>query len=175
MSEDAKTPVERAWAMLAVAEFENDLEHAERALEVLTEVRAEAQKLALDDLMFAALARESAIFVNRGRSAETESVLNEMQKLVDASGDPAWRAALLHERGVLVLPDFIANAGGVISAAVEYHGGTESAAFAAIAEKIDRNTRAVLATVSKETPPRAAAIALAKSRVDAATATRRWR
>ena len=82
---------------------------------------------------------------------------------------------MLHERGVLVLPDFIANAGGVISASVEYHGGTESAAFAAIAEKIDRNTRAVLAAVSKETPPRAAAIALAKSRVDAATATRRWR
>ena len=31
-----------------------------------------------------------------------------------------------------MLPDFIANAGGVISASVEYHGGTESAAFAAI-------------------------------------------
>jgi glutamate dehydrogenase/leucine dehydrogenase len=82
---------------------------------------------------------------------------------------------MLHERGVLVLPDFIANAGGVISASVEYHGGTESAAFAAIAEKIDRNTRAVLAAVSKETLPRAAAVALAKSRVDAAAATRRWR
>lgn len=82
---------------------------------------------------------------------------------------------MLHERGVLVLPDFIANAGGVISASVEYHGGTENAAFSAIAEKIDRNTRAVLAAVSKETLPRAAAIALAKSRVDAAAATRRWR
>ena len=30
----------------------------------------------------------------------------------------------LHERGVLVLPDFIANAGGVICAAIEYRGGT---------------------------------------------------
>jgi glutamate dehydrogenase (NAD(P)+) len=30
---------------------------------------------------------------------------------------------ILHERGVLVVPDFIANAGGVICAAVEYHGG----------------------------------------------------
>ena len=29
----------------------------------------------------------------------------------------------------LVLPDFIANAGGVICAAAEYHGATEAAAF----------------------------------------------
>ncbi|NIR59089.1 MAG: Glu/Leu/Phe/Val dehydrogenase, partial [Gammaproteobacteria bacterium] len=29
--------------------------------------------------------------------------------------------ATLHERGVLVVPDFVANAGGVICAAVEYH------------------------------------------------------
>ena len=48
--------------------------------------------------------------------------------------------AMLHARGMLVLPDFIANAGGVICAATEYHGGTEAAAFAAIAEKIGRNT-----------------------------------
>lgn len=33
--------------------------------------------------------------------------------------------ARLHERGILNLPDFIANAGGVIAAAVEYRGGTE--------------------------------------------------
>ena len=97
----ATTPAERAWALFAVAEFENDLEHAERALELLAEVKVEARELALDDLMFAALARESAIFVNRGRSAETESVLSEMQKLVDASGDASFRAQLLHDRGVL--------------------------------------------------------------------------
>jgi len=44
----------------------------------------------------------------------------------------------LHERGVLVVPDFIANAGGVICAAVEYRGGTESDAFRRI-----RNPRRV--------------------------------
>jgi glutamate dehydrogenase/leucine dehydrogenase len=37
------------------------------------------------------------------------------------------------------LPDFIANAGGVICAAVEYAGGSEATAFAAIEEKINRN------------------------------------
>jgi hypothetical protein len=41
----------------------------------------------------------------------------------------------LAARGVLVLPDFIANAGGVICAAIEYRGGTEAAALAFIAEK----------------------------------------
>jgi len=52
--------------------------------------------------------------------------------------------AALAARGVLVLPDFIANAGGVICAAVEFRGGTESAALALIDEKIRANTEAVL-------------------------------
>ena len=84
--------------------------------------------------------------------------------------------AQLHKRGVLVLPDFIANAGGVICAAVEYHGGTESAALATIVEKIAANTRAVLDEVKRTGAlPRAAAVALAERRVRAAMATRRWR
>lgn len=36
--------------------------------------------------------------------------------------------AALAARGILVLPDFIANAGGVICAATEYRGGTEAVA-----------------------------------------------
>ncbi len=84
--------------------------------------------------------------------------------------------AALHARGVLVLPDFIANAGGVICAAVEYHGGTQTDAFAAIAEKIARNTGQVLRQ-SQETgsTPRQAAIALAGQRVREAASYRRWR
>jgi glutamate dehydrogenase (NAD(P)+) len=83
--------------------------------------------------------------------------------------------AALARRGVLVLPDFIANAGGVICAAVEYRGGSETAAFAAIDEKIRRNTRAVLDRVEKKRAlPRAAALALATARVDRAMAARRW-
>ena len=42
---------------------------------------------------------------------------------------------ILHERGVLNVPDFICNAGGVICAAVEYHGGSERDALEAIARK----------------------------------------
>jgi len=51
---------------------------------------------------------------------------------------------LLARRGVMILPDFIANAGGVICAAVEYGGGSEAQAFATIEEKIGTNTRAML-------------------------------
>jgi glutamate dehydrogenase (NAD(P)+) len=84
--------------------------------------------------------------------------------------------AALHARGVLVLPDFIANAGGVICAAVEYHGGTEAAAFAAIAEKIGHNTSVVLDQASRtNSMPRTAAVDLAEARVMQAAGYRRWR
>ena len=52
--------------------------------------------------------------------------------------------AILAARGVLALPDFVVNAGGVICAATEYHGGTENTVFAIIEDKIRRNTRAIL-------------------------------
>jgi glutamate dehydrogenase/leucine dehydrogenase len=73
---------------------------------------------------------------------------------------------ILHERGVLVLPDFIANAGGVICAAVEYHGGTQSQALQTIEEKIRANTEEVLANAKKNgSLPRQAAVELAATRV----------
>jgi glutamate dehydrogenase (NAD(P)+) len=82
---------------------------------------------------------------------------------------------VLAARGVLVLPDFIANAGGVICAAVEYRSGTEAAAFAAIDEKIRANTATVLDRAqSGGLLPRAAALTLAKARIGRAMAARRW-
>ncbi|OGQ78566.1 MAG: glutamate dehydrogenase [Deltaproteobacteria bacterium RIFCSPLOWO2_12_FULL_60_19] len=81
---------------------------------------------------------------------------------------------ILHERGVLVVPDFIANAGGVICASVEYHGGTEAVALQTIQEKISANTRLVLEESARtKTLPRQAAIALAERRVKAAMRYRR--
>lgn len=81
----------------------------------------------------------------------------------------------MHERGILCVPDFIANAGGAITAAVEYHGGTEQAAFAAIAEKIASNTRTVLERAkAKSVPPREAALEVASKRVERAMELRRW-
>ena len=81
----------------------------------------------------------------------------------------------LAARGVLVLPDFIANAGGVICAAVEYRGGTEAAALALIDEKIRANTEAMLDEVRRtDALPRTAALSFAIERVRRATRTRRW-
>jgi glutamate dehydrogenase/leucine dehydrogenase len=81
----------------------------------------------------------------------------------------------LHKRGILSIPDFIANAGGVICAAIEYRGGTQRAAFDYIDERIRTNTRLVLEASRKNGDfPRRAALALAERRVRAATRTRRW-
>ncbi len=81
---------------------------------------------------------------------------------------------MLHEKGVLVIPDFIANAGGVICAAVEYHGGTQSQAFATIEEKIRNNTEEVLKQARKSgLLPRQAAVELAERRVRKAMEYRR--
>jgi glutamate dehydrogenase (NAD(P)+) len=80
----------------------------------------------------------------------------------------------LHRRGVLSVPDFIANAGGVICASVEYHGGSQSAAFAVIREKIAANTAEVLQRANAEhVTPRLAAERLARERVKRAMRFRR--
>jgi glutamate dehydrogenase (NAD(P)+) len=81
----------------------------------------------------------------------------------------------LHERGVLCVPDFIANAGGVICAAMEYAGATQSAVFPAIEEKIRANVAAVLEAAERDgCLPRDAAVALAAGRVRQAMSTRRF-
>jgi len=82
---------------------------------------------------------------------------------------------LLHERGIVVVPDFIANAGGVICAALEYHGSTRAAVFETISEKIRANTAEVLAKAGeKGCMPRQAAVDMAESRVRAAMKLRRF-
>jgi glutamate dehydrogenase/leucine dehydrogenase len=81
---------------------------------------------------------------------------------------------VLDENGTLVIPDFIANAGGVICAAVEYHGGTQTQAFQMIEEKIRANTEQVLKQAQQSgLLPRQAAVALAEARVRKAMTYRR--
>jgi glutamate dehydrogenase (NAD(P)+) len=87
----------------------------------------------------------------------------------------AGAESALHDRGVLVIPDFIANAGGVICAAMEYRGATPSAAFAAIEEKIRANTETLLDAVkAQRIPPRRAALEMATRRVREAMRYRRF-
>jgi glutamate dehydrogenase (NAD(P)+) len=91
---------------------------------------------------------------------------------IPATAAAEWH---LHERGILSLPDFIANAGGVICAAMEYAGAGETAAFAAIAEKLRHNVAEMLARAAASGgTPREAAVAMARERVERAMAHRRW-
>lgn len=81
----------------------------------------------------------------------------------------------LHEQGVLCIPDVIANAGGVICAALEYQRASEVTALQVIEEKLRRNTELVLETARREgVTPRKAAVALAVARVKKAMSYRRW-
>ena len=80
----------------------------------------------------------------------------------------------MHEHRIVSVPDFIANAGGVICAAIEYHGGTQAQAFAAIEERIRANTRETLERARVEGAlPRDAATQMARARVCEAMRYRR--
>ncbi len=73
---------------------------------------------------------------------------------------------MLHNKGVLIVPDFVANAGGVISSYVEYIGGSEKKMFEMVKEKIRKNTSFVLKTAKKsKIYPRKAALEIAEERI----------
>ena len=77
----------------------------------------------------------------------------------------------LSKRGILVIPDFVANAGGVISSYVEFKWGNEKEMFSLVREKITSNTFTVLErAVGGDT--RKAALEIARERVADAMAKR---
>jgi len=81
----------------------------------------------------------------------------------------------LHENGVISVPDFIANAGGVICAAVEYRGGSESEALQTIQDKVGDNTRIVLQrSLENKCTPRGAADEIALERIKIAQRSARF-
>jgi len=97
--------------------------------------------------------------------------------VVEGANIPITHGAekMLADRGILCIPDFIANAGGVICAAMEYHGSSEGAAMQTIEEKLRRNTRLVLEDSSRrKILPREAAAELALARVKKAMSFRRY-
>jgi len=100
----------------------------------------------------------------------TADNIDRLKTLVVAEGAniPATPEAerILAERGVLVLPDFIANAGGVICAAVEWMKGSETQAKVTVEEKIRANMIEVLTAARDEDKlPREAAMDIAQRRV----------
>jgi glutamate dehydrogenase (NAD(P)+) len=100
----------------------------------------------------------------------------EARLVIQGANIPATGPAeeWMHAHGILSIPDFIANAGGVICAAIEYHGGTEAQALAVIDERIRANTRETLERARAErVSPRQAAIRMATARVCEAMSYRR--
>lgn len=88
--------------------------------------------------------------------------------IVQGANIPATPDAerIFHERGIVVVPDFIANAGGVICGVVEYHGGMQRQAFDMIETKIRDNTREMLElSAATGLGPRAAAMEITEHRV----------
>jgi glutamate dehydrogenase/leucine dehydrogenase len=80
---------------------------------------------------------------------------------------------VLHKRGILVVPDFLANAGGVISSYAEHRGYNPKDMFKLVRQKLERNTEVVLKRAEKENmKPRNTALLIAKERVKAAMAKR---
>jgi glutamate dehydrogenase (NAD(P)+) len=83
-------------------------------------------------------------------------IKHNIKMVVEAANLPTLPKAgeYLHKNGVWVIPDFIANAGGVIGSFVEYQGRTEKDAFELIKYKIVKAVRNILteAVVRGENP-----------------------
>ncbi len=78
------------------------------------------------------------------------------------------------ERGILVVPDVVANAGGVISSYVETTGGTRAQMFSLVEKTVSANTRTALEKSAElKVSPREAALRIAKERVSTAMQGRR--
>jgi len=72
----------------------------------------------------------------------------------------------LHDKGILVVPDFVANAGGVISSYAEYKGKNPEDMFKLVEKKDKANTKKVLKRVKADKIyPRDAAMGIAVERV----------
>lgn len=81
----------------------------------------------------------------------------------------------LHQKGILCIPDFIANAGGLICATLEYAGASEDSVLDTVASKLRQNTADVLDCVdAQKITPREAAMAMARDRVERAMSWQRW-
>jgi glutamate dehydrogenase/leucine dehydrogenase len=72
----------------------------------------------------------------------------------------------LWKKGIAIVPDFVANAGGVISSYAEYIGASPDTMFKMVREKVTNATRSVLsASVKNRRNPRKVAMELAQKRV----------
>jgi glutamate dehydrogenase (NAD(P)+) len=90
---------------------------------------------------------------------------NGIKMVVEAANIPTTAEAdeYLHKNKIWIIPDFLANAGGVIGSFVEYQGRTEKEAFDLIEYKITKNIKEVITeAIMKEENPRKIATELSK-------------
>ncbi len=104
-----------------------------------------------------------------GNVITTETAPRLRTKAVfEAANNPTTSDAerYLYKKGILTLPDFLVNAGGVIGSYAEYRGQNTDEAFALIDSKIRKNTMLVLdRSLEKGTMPRTVALDIAMERV----------
>lgn len=108
--------------------------------------------------------------------ASVTDVINESNKdsiktkiIVEAANIPMSEGIedALFKRGILIVPDFVANAGGVISSYAEYRGYNPQRMFELVEKKIKRNVKLVLEeSIKRHRNSRAVALALAKSKIE---------
>jgi len=109
--------------------------------------------------------------------ASVTDVINESNKnfinvkiIVEAGNIPMQEAIEdeLFRRGIIIVPDFVANAGGVISSYAEYRGYNPKIMFKIVERKIAEATRLVVAeSITFNTNPRLVAVKIAKERIEA--------
>jgi len=90
---------------------------------------------------------------------------NGVKMVVEAANIPTTVDACeyMHKNKIWLIPDFLANAGGVIGSFVEYQGRTEKEAFDLIEYKITKNIKEILTeAIMKEENPRKIATELSK-------------
>lgn len=73
---------------------------------------------------------------------------------------------ILHEKGILVIPDFVANSGGVISSYAEHKGFGEAKMFSLIKEKIGKSVMEVLKNTTAKNHPRKIATEIALKKLE---------
>lgn len=107
--------------------------------------------------------------------ASVTDVINEKNKnkikakiIVEAGNIPMLEEIEkeLAKSGILIVPDFVANSGGVISSYSEYRGYHPMKMFETVERKITKNTKLVLKeALKKKRNPRELALEIAKKRI----------
>jgi len=95
--------------------------------------------------------------------------------IVEAANIPATSETekKLYEKGILVVPDIIANSGGVISSYAEYAGANPQSMLKMVEERIVKNVASILKKANEEKmSPRDQALRIAQERVEEAIKTR---